>query len=464
MLKTAIVLFFTSFLSIAQVGIGTSSPNLDAMLDLESIDAGLLINTISLDNTTSFAPLTAHVEGIIIFNNATINDVTPGFYYNNGSAWLRILNYATGDWLTTGNGSTNNSINNIGTTNNRALSFRTNNVLNHALETNGTLSVFIPGNSTYIGEEAGLNSVNVAFPANATNLNTFVGRNAGKSNTIGRRSTVLGAYAHRRNLTGANNNAIGARALEKLRSSDHNVAIGYQSMENTDGDRNVSIGNYSLRNNLTGRRNTAVGISSLLANESGEENVAVGFDSMKSLVNSDISTAAGSNAYLTGDYENSTAIGYNTQVNADNVIHLGNTSVTQISGQVNYAAFSDGRIKKNIKEDVVGTDFIKNLRPVTYNLDIHKQNELMNVPKTPDYPSKYDIENIKFSGFIAQEIEAAAIESNYDFSGLLQPEKDEVLYKVTYSQFIIPLVQTLKEQQKRLLKAKEELQQLKNEL
>ncbi|WP_310992306.1 hypothetical protein [Aequorivita marina] len=92
-------LFFTLFFifffysAIAQVGIGTTNPNANAKLDITSTVAepgGLLLPRVKLLSTISASPLTAHVEGMTIYNTATIGDVRPGQYYNNGSRWIRI--------------------------------------------------------------------------------------------------------------------------------------------------------------------------------------------------------------------------------------------------------------------------------------------------------------------------------------------------------------------------------------
>jgi hypothetical protein len=76
--------------SLAQVGIGTTSPNNDAILELSSSTKGLLLPRVALISTTSFAPLSAHTLGMSVFNTATAGDVTPGTYYNDGTKWIRI--------------------------------------------------------------------------------------------------------------------------------------------------------------------------------------------------------------------------------------------------------------------------------------------------------------------------------------------------------------------------------------
>ena len=78
-----------------------SQPNSSAGLDVDFHDKGILIPRISLTSSSSFAPLSAHVAGMIVYNTATTSDVVPGFYYNNGVSWVRgfLKGGATGDML-----------------------------------------------------------------------------------------------------------------------------------------------------------------------------------------------------------------------------------------------------------------------------------------------------------------------------------------------------------------------------
>ncbi|MFC4817728.1 hypothetical protein [Flavobacterium sp. GCM10023249] len=115
--------FFTLFIScttlFSQVGVGTVAPN--AALDVTSTDDGILIPRIALVNTTT-ATVVTPTTSEIVYNTATINDVTPGFYYWNGTVWVRILTGANDDWRTTGNTGTTAGTNYIGTTD--AVDFR----------------------------------------------------------------------------------------------------------------------------------------------------------------------------------------------------------------------------------------------------------------------------------------------------------------------------------------------------
>ncbi|MEY8760125.1 hypothetical protein [Chryseobacterium tongliaoense] len=84
--------FFSVFAQSGSVGIGIANPNLNASLDLGSSNKGLLPNRVALASTNVPNPLTAHVEGMVVYNTATAgtapNNVAPGLYYNNGSQWI----------------------------------------------------------------------------------------------------------------------------------------------------------------------------------------------------------------------------------------------------------------------------------------------------------------------------------------------------------------------------------------
>jgi len=91
------------------------------------------------------------------------------------------------------------------------------------------------------------------------------------------------------------------------------------------------------------------------------------------------------------------------------MVRVGNAAVTIIQGQVVFTT-SDARFKTNIKEDVKGLEFINKLRPVVYNFEARKFDEFVtgdNVNKDELQNLDYtDAERIRYSGFIAQEVEA----------------------------------------------------------
>ena len=87
-------LFFTAS---AQTGIGTTTPNASARLEVAATDKGFLPPRIALTATNAFSPIVgtaANAAGLLVYNTATTtnapNNVVPGYYYWNGSAWVQI--------------------------------------------------------------------------------------------------------------------------------------------------------------------------------------------------------------------------------------------------------------------------------------------------------------------------------------------------------------------------------------
>ncbi|MGJ8683742.1 MAG: tail fiber domain-containing protein [Nonlabens sp.] len=457
--KIYFLLLVIPFLSLGQVGIGTITPNANAILEISSSNQGLLLPRLNLSATTSPSPLTAHVSGMLVYNLVTAGDVTPGFYYNTGANWERVATNQTGtEWNLTGNAGTNSATNFLGTTDNQALTFRVNNVEKLRLETNGTISTLNTGNSVFIGNNAGAND------DLSNNQNVFIGKDAGGQNTTGESNTAVGLSALGANVTGSRNVAFGLNSLSANTDGNDNIAIGDLALQyGTSVNENVAIGNQSFRETTTGTHNVGIGYWSGEKNTTGSDNVAIGRHALNDNTTGSFNTAIGKDAYETGSFDNSTAIGHATSINGNNRVHLGDIFITQIRGEVNFSTYSDGRIKKNIQEDVVGLDFITKLRPVTYNLDTRSQAKLLGKKETPDYESKYDIEKIKMSGFIAQEVEAAASASNYDFSGVKTPTKDDKLYALSYAEFVVPLVKAVQEQQEMIEDIEKEIALLKKE-
>lgn len=79
------------FTGSGNVGIGTASPNSDAMVDISATNKGLLLPRVALTSSIASAPLASHTAGMFVFNTATAgvspNNVIPGIYYNDGTRW-----------------------------------------------------------------------------------------------------------------------------------------------------------------------------------------------------------------------------------------------------------------------------------------------------------------------------------------------------------------------------------------
>lgn len=91
-----ITLFLNYFGAVGQVGIGTIAPNDSAMLDVFSSNKGVLFPRVSLLNTTDTSTiLNGNVVGLIVFNNVSNSNISIGFYYWNGTEWIKLIDTPT---------------------------------------------------------------------------------------------------------------------------------------------------------------------------------------------------------------------------------------------------------------------------------------------------------------------------------------------------------------------------------
>lgn len=104
--------------SAGNVGIGTPTPNNSALVEIASTTRGVLVPRIVLTATTVAAPVAAPATSLLVYNTNTAADVTPGYYFWDGSKWVRLIdaNNNSNDWKLLGNAGTNAAINFIGTT------------------------------------------------------------------------------------------------------------------------------------------------------------------------------------------------------------------------------------------------------------------------------------------------------------------------------------------------------------
>ncbi len=98
-----------SLQNFAQTGIGTTTPNASAKLDVNATDRGFLPPRVALTSTNVFSPIVGTsnlATGLLIYNTATTgtapNNVVPGYYYWNGTVWVQISNGLIVDSKTAG--------------------------------------------------------------------------------------------------------------------------------------------------------------------------------------------------------------------------------------------------------------------------------------------------------------------------------------------------------------------------
>ncbi|NOT51626.1 MAG: hypothetical protein HOP10_10145 [Chitinophagaceae bacterium] len=380
----------------------------------------------SLRNNSSGDDNTAMGYNSLITNSTGSANSTVG-YLSLGDNSTGSQNTAIG-WQALRNNTTADSNTVMGA---RAMLDNTTGSRNVAIGTNTLLETVAGSNGTAIGYNAMGNYNNTATPF--TNFNVAVGYGA---------------------LFGEPNNAA------SINTGNNNTAVGYLSLySNGSGDNNTAIGKEALYNNSNGSFNTSVGMFSLLNNYGSDRNTAVGYSAGSAFVNADDCTFIGYNSESNAPLNfNQTAIGSGAIVTGFDRVRVGNTNVTSIGGQVGWTTFSDGRFKKNIDENIPGLDFILKLRPVSYTTDITALNQFIGVDEIRKIKEsrgeKFAVakpgyqETIRHSGFIAQEVESAAKQLGFPFSGIDIPTNDKSPYGIRYAEFVVPLVKAVQEQQK----------------
>jgi hypothetical protein len=176
------------------------------------------------------------------------------------------------------------------------------------------------------------------------NRNTFVGRQAGYSNSTGSWNTFVGRQAGYSNETGSENTFVGNLAGHSNTVGIYNTFLGNSAGSyNTEGGYNTFVGHFAGRNNTTGYTNTFLGKNAGYLNKTGYENTFVG-------VWAGYKTTGSSNTFLgyRAGYSNTTGtgnvfIGYRAGENEteSNKLYIANSSVDP---PLIYGDFSTGYV------------------------------------------------------------------------------------------------------------------------
>jgi hypothetical protein len=320
------------------VGIGTATPHSSARLHIEDNARGLLIPNVALTATNVAAPVTSPATSLLVYNTATAGmgatAVTPGFYYWDGSQWVRLLGGGEA-WLLNGNAGTNPAVNFLGTTDNQPLVIRVNNQETFRFNPPGTSA---PAWSIQRGggNQRGLHAVDLqsarsAATQVASGAYSVIG--GGQNNTAsGYAATVGGGWA---------NTAIGNGAT--IGGGEGNTASA-QVATVGGGLGNIASGGYATVGG--GRENTASGFRATVGG--GDVNTASG--QQATIGGGEGNTASGQYATVGGGLLNTasgdySAIpgGYRLKVGARSFGFSGQTSLiqTDLSANSNIAAFVD---------------------------------------------------------------------------------------------------------------------------
>lgn len=341
---------------------------------------------------------------------------------------------------------------------------------------------------------SGADNTAVGFLALSTNLtgsrNTAVGYQALRDNTASD-NTALGYNTLRDNTSGTNNTAAGVRCLANNTNGSQNSGMGYECLQfNSSGSGNSAMGHSAMESNTTGSFNVAFGVEALNANNgsfntaagiyagdgitSGQYNTALGYAALPGTTTASNNTAGGAFAGIGGNFTNTTAIGSAASPTANNRITIGTVLNNNLTGGYGtWQNFSDARFKRDVRTDVPGLDFILRLRPVTYLLDAEATErksgnwQRMDTCTVKDHRATYmqriaEVSAQRQTGFIAQEVVAAASAIGFDFDGVHHPVDPNDTYTLGYELFALPLIQAVKEQEVLILELEamnEELKQ-----
>ncbi len=293
--------------------------------------------------------------------------------------------------------------------------------------------------------------------------NTATGTSALYYNTTEYGNTAIGSGALWAEVSGELNTATGSSALGLNYEGSYNTANGYDALgqDNYDGNSNTANGNEALAYN-NGSYNTANGHEAL-SNTHGYGNTACGGMTGEPDSYNVYGTSLGYD--VDNSIANSTALGSNSFITYENQVKIGDQSVTSIGGYEPWTNLSDGRFKKNVKDNVPGLAFINELRAITYTIDVtsltnfvdkDRQDKIMRAEgktvreKNPEAEALIqkgiqEKEKMIRTGFVAQEVEEAAKRIGYDFSGVDKPKNEHTPYGLRYSEFVVPLVKAVQE-------------------
>jgi len=277
----------------AQVGINTdnSDPDPSAMLDIKSTDKGILIPRMTSAQRTAISGVAL---GLLVFDTDT-----ESFWFKETAAWAELVSGNTGE-LVDEDGDTKIQVEESADEDIIRLDVGGVEIAQFSKNANNDMVLRANSSNVIIGSGTGT--------PNTGDSNVFIGREAARINTTGRRNVVMGSQA------------------------------GFQMV---DGESNVYIGTIAGRDNISGTRNTGIGDSA--GSGGGNSNTCLGIATGASTIgnnNTFIGGFAGTNVpsgnnnvmmgYAAGAFSNGTGniyLGHFAGANAmgDNQLYIDNS-------------------------------------------------------------------------------------------------------------------------------------------
>jgi hypothetical protein len=88
--KIIIILILTGFGAYAQTGIGTTTPDASAKLDVSSTNKGFLPPRVTLTGISDNSTIASPATGLLVYNTGNNLGLAAGYYFWNGNAWATI--------------------------------------------------------------------------------------------------------------------------------------------------------------------------------------------------------------------------------------------------------------------------------------------------------------------------------------------------------------------------------------
>jgi FtsZ-binding cell division protein ZapB len=301
LLFPVLLLFSLLYLdSKAQIGIGTSTPDKSAVLDVTGTDKGMLVPRMS---SAQRKAIVTPAKGLMVFDN----DSAYFFFYDGGS-WKSLRTVAIlSPWHRTGTKVLlNTGTDSVGIGKTPKYGFDVRNVINvdsfyliggqRVLNIKGGQNLLIGQNSgknntasfnQFTGYQAGLNNTSgdsnyfsgyqAGYSNTSTGYNQFMGYKAGYSNTTGTQDIFIGQNAGYNNTAGSNNQFEGVMAGYLNTTGSINYFSGYHAgYDNTTGSTNMCIGFNAGFSNTSGNGNFFCGTGAGYFNTTASGNFFIG--------------------------------------------------------------------------------------------------------------------------------------------------------------------------------------------